>query len=101
MDGEPKEELTEAQYEYYSLKREIIVEKLAKAYEIYCFHLKKYEEADPKKRHQKYLLQYNNISNRLHEQCEVVASVFALPFEESLFTYPKIDYIMDMVEQKD
>ena len=77
------------------------MEKLAIAYEIYCTHLKEYEKADPKKRSQKYLLQYNDISNRLHGQFEVVASMLALPFEESLFTYPTLDYIMDMVEQKD
>ena len=101
MDEEPKEELTEAQYEYYSLKREIIMEKLAVAYEIYCTHWKKYEETDPKKRCQKYLLQYNDISNRLHGQFEVIASMLALPFEEFLFAYPTLDYIMKMVEQKD
>ena len=50
LDEKPEEELTEAQYGYYSLKREIIMEKLAVAYEIYCTHLKEYEEADPKKR---------------------------------------------------
>ena len=83
------------------MKREIIEEKLAVAYEIYCTHLKEYEEADPKKRSQKYLLQYNDISNRLHGQFEVVASMLALPFEESLFAYPTLDYIMEMVEQKD
>ena len=77
------------------------MEKLAAAYEIYCTHLKEYEEADPKKRSQKYLLQYNDISNRLHGQFEVVTSMLALPFKESLFTYPTLDYIMDMVEQKD
>ena len=27
--------------------------------------------------------------------------MLALPFEESLFTYPTLDYIMNMVEQKD
>ena len=27
--------------------------------------------------------------------------MLTLPFEESLFTYPTLDYIMDMVEQKD
>ena len=27
--------------------------------------------------------------------------MLALPFKESLFTYPTLDYIMDMVEQKD
>ena len=56
LDEEPKEESTEAQYGYYSLKREIIMEKLAVAYEVYCTHLKEYEEVDPKKRSQKYLL---------------------------------------------
>ena len=30
-----------------------------------------------------------------------MVSILALPFEESLFTYPTLDYIMDMVEQKD
>ena len=71
------------------------------AYEIYCTHLKEYEEAEPKKRSQKYLLQYNGISNRLHGQFEVIASMLALSFEESLFTYPTLDYIMEMVEQQD
>ena len=101
LDEESKDELTEAQYGYYSLKREIIMEKLAAAYGVYCTHLKEYEEADPKKMSLKYLLQYNDISNRLHGQFEVVTSMLALPFEESLFTYPTLDYIMDMVEQKD
>ena len=94
LDEKPKDELTGAQYGYYSLKREIIMEKLAATYEIYCTHLKEYEEADPKQKSQKYLLQYNDISNRL-------TSMFALPFEESLFTYPTLGYIMNMVEQKD
>ena len=101
LDEEPKEELTKAQYGYYSLKREIIMEKLAVAYELYCTHLKEYEEADPKNRSPKYLLQYNDISNRLYGQFEVIASMLALPFKESLFTYPTLDYIMEMVEQQD
>ena len=101
LDEKPKEELTEDQYGYYSLKREIIMEKLAVAFEIYCSHLKEYEEADPKRRSQKYLLQYNDISNRLHGQFEVVASMLALPFEESPFSYTTLDYIMNMVEQED
>ena len=63
--------------------------------------MKEYEEADPKKRSQKYLLQYNDISNRLHGQFEVIASMLALPFEESIFTYPTSDYIMEIVEQQD
>ena len=98
LDEEPKEELTEALYGYYRFKREIIMEKLAVAYEIYCTHLK---ETDPKKRSMKYLLQYNDISNRLHGQFEVVASMLALPVEEFLFAYPTLDYLMEMVEQKD
>ena len=95
LDEKPKDEQTEAHYRYYSLKREIIMEKLAAAHEIYCTHLKEYEEADPKKKSQKYLLQHNDIRNRLHGQFEVVTSMLALPFEESLFTYPTLDYIMD------
>ena len=66
LDQEPKEELTDTQYEYYSTKREIIMEKLATAYEIYSAHLTEYEEADPRRKTQKYLLQCNDISNRLH-----------------------------------
>ena len=80
LDEEAKDELTD-QYGYYNLKREIIMEKLAAAYEIYCTHLKEYEEADPKKRSQKYLLQYNDISSRLHGQFEVVTSMLALPLK--------------------
>ena len=101
LDEESKDELTEAQYGYYSLKREIIIEKLAAAYKTYCTHLKEYEEADPKKKSQKYLLQYNDVSNRLHGHFKVVTSMLALPFKESLFTYPTLDYIMDKVERKD
>ena len=78
LDEESKDELTEAQYGYYNLKREIIMEKLAAAYEIYCTHLKEYEEADPRKRSQKYLLQYNDINNRLHGQFEVVTFMLCL-----------------------
>ena len=62
LDQEHKKELTDTQYEYYSTKREIIMEKLATAYEIYSAHLKEYEEADPRRKTQKYLLQYNDIS---------------------------------------
>ena len=52
LDQEHKEELTDTQYEYYSTKREIIMEKLATAYEIYSAHLKEYEEADPRRKSQ-------------------------------------------------
>ena len=47
LDQEYKEELSDIQYAYYSAKREVIMKKLATAYEIYSAHLKEYEEADP------------------------------------------------------
>ena len=63
--------------------------------------MKEYEEADPKTKAQKYLLQYNDISNRLHGQFEVVTSMLGLPFKETLDTYPSLDSIMRVVEQED
>ena len=101
LDQEYKEELSDIQYAYYSAKREVIMKKLDTAYEIYSAHLKKYEEADPKRRTQKYLLQYNDISNRLYGQFEVITSMLGLPFKETLNTYPTLDPIMKMVEQED
>ena len=101
LDPEYKEELSDIQYAYYSAKREVIMEKLNTAYEIYSAHLKEYEEADPKKKIQKYLLQYNDISNRLYGQFEVITSMLGLPFKETLDTYPTLDPIMRMVEQED
>ena len=77
------------------------MEKLATAYEIYSAHLKEYEEADPRGKTQKYLLQYNDISNRLCGQFEVITSMLALPFKETLDTYPTLDPIMRVVEQED
>ena len=101
LDQEHKEELSDIQYAYYSAKREAIIKKLDTAYEIYSAHLKEYEEADPKRRTQKYLLQYNDISNSLHGQFEVVTSMLGLPFKETLDTYPSLDSIMRVVEQED
>ena len=101
LDQEYKEELSDIQYAYYSAKREVIMKKLATAYEIYSAHLKEYEEADPRRKTQKYLLQYNDISNRLHDQFEVITSILGLPFKETLDTYPTLDPIMGMVEQED
>ena len=49
FEEESKDELTEAQYGYYSLKREIIMEKLTAAYEIYCTHLKEYRRQTQRK----------------------------------------------------
>ena len=75
--------------------------KLDIAYEIYTAHLKEYEEADPRRKSQKYLLQYNDISNRLYDQFNVITSMLGLPFKETLDTYPTLDTIMKMVEQED
>ena len=101
LDQEYKEELSDIQYTYYSTKREIIMKKLTTAYELYSAHLKEYEEAEPGRKTQKYLLQYNDISNRLYGQFEVITSMLGLPFKETLDTYPPLDPIMRMVEQED
>ena len=101
LDQEYKEELLDIQYAYYNAKREAIMKKIDTAYEIYSAHLKEYEEADPKRKTQKYLLQYNDISNRLHGQFEAVTSMLGLPFKETLDTYPSLDSIMRVVEQED
>ena len=101
LDQEYKEELSDIQYAYYNAKREAIMKKIDTAYEIYSAHLKEYEEADPKRKTQKYLLQYNDISNRLHDQFEVVTSILGLPFKETLDTYPSLDSIMRVEEQED
>ena len=100
LDQEYKEELSDIQYAYYSAKREAIMKKIDTAYEIYSAHLKEYDEADPKRKTQKYLLQYNDISNRLHGQFEVITSMLGLPFKETLDTYP-LDSIIRVVEQED
>ena len=97
LDQEYKEELSDIQYAYYSAKREVIMKTLDTAYEIYSAHLKEYEEADPKRKTQKYVLQYNDISNRF----EVITSMRGLPFKETLNTYPTLDPIMRMLEQED
>ena len=101
LDQEYKEELSDIQYAYYNAKREAIMRKIDTAYEIYSAYLKEYEEADPKRKTQKYLLQYNEISNRLHGQFEVVTSMLGLLFKETLDTYPSLDSIMRVVEQED
>ena len=57
LDEERKEELTtEAQYEYYNLKRAVLIEKMTVTNEIYLAHLQNYKQEDPKKRSQKYLV---------------------------------------------
>ena len=42
LNEEPKEELTEAEHEYYNRKRKILVEKMAIANDIYLAHLQNY-----------------------------------------------------------
>ena len=101
LDEERREELTEAQYEYYNLKREILVEKMTVANEIYLAHLQNYEQEDPKTRSQKYLIQFNELMDKLNQQFETVVAMLNLPFEKSLMTYPSLEYVMDIVQQED
>ena len=48
LNEEPKDELTEADYEYYDKKRKILVEKMAIANDVYLTHLQNYDQEDPK-----------------------------------------------------
>ena len=101
LNEEPKEELTEAEYEYYTKKRTILIEKMALANDVYLAHLRNYEQEDPKDRSQKYLLQFNELSNRLHKQFDVVAARLKLPFKQPLMTYPSLGNLMDVIQQED
>ena len=101
LDEERKEELTEAQYEYYNLKRAVLIEKITVANEIYLTHLQNYKQEDPKTRSQKYLIQFNELLDKLNQQFETVVAMLNLPFEKSLMTYPSLEYVMDIVQQKD
>ena len=98
LDEERREELTEGQYEYYNLKR---VEKMTVANEIYLVHLQNYKQEDPKTRSQKYLIQFNELMDKLNQQFETVVAMLNLPFEKSLMTYPSLEYVMDIVQQED
>ena len=101
LDEERKEELTEAQYEYYNLKRAVLMEKMTVANEIYLAHLQNYKQENPKKKSQKYLIQFNELINKLNQQFEIVVAMLNLPFEKSLMTYLSLEYVMDIVEQED
>ena len=68
LNEEPKEELTEAEHEYYNRKRKILVEKMAIANDTYLAHLQNYDQEDPKNRSQKFLFQFNEVGNKLHKQ---------------------------------
>ena len=61
LDEERKEELTEAQYEYYNFKRAVLIEKTTMVNEIYLAHLQNHKQEDPKKKSQKYLIQFNEL----------------------------------------
>ena len=101
LDEERKEQLTEAQYEYYNLKRAVLIEKMTMANEIYLAHLQNYKQEDPRKRSQKYLMQFNELIDKLNQEFEMVAAMLNLPFEKSLMTYPSLEYVMDIVQQED
>ena len=101
LDEERKEELTEAQYEYYNFKRAVLIEKMTMANEIYLAHLQNYKQENPKKRSQKYLIQFNELMDKLNQQFETVVAMLNLPFEKSLMTYPSLEYVMDIVQQED
>ena len=99
LNEELKEELTEAEYKYYTQKRMILVEKMAMANDIYLAHLQNYEQQDPKDRSQRYLLQFNELSNKLHEQFDIVVAKLSLPYEKPLTTYPSFGSLMDAIQQ--
>ena len=101
LNEELKEELMEAEYEYYTKKRMILIEKMAMANDIYLAHLQNYEQQDPKDRSHIYLLQFNELSNRLHKQFDIVAARLSLPYEKPLMTYPSFGNLMDAIQQKD
>ena len=81
LDEERKEELIEAQYEYYNFKRAVLIEKMTMAKEIYLAHLQNYKQQDPKKRSHKYLIQLNELMEKLNQQFETVVAMLNLPFE--------------------
>ena len=101
LNEEPKEELTEAEYEYYDRKRAIPVEKMAIANDVYLAHLQNYGQEDPKDRSQKFLFQFSELGNRLHKQFDIVAERLRLPLEQPLMTYPSLGNLMDAIQQED
>ena len=71
------------------------------ANEIYLAHLKNYKQEDHKKRTQRYLIQFNELIDKLNQQLETVVAMLNLSFERSLMTYPSLEYVMDIVQQED
>ena len=101
LNEEPKDELTEADHEYYDKKRKILVEKMAIANDIYLAHLQNYGQEDPKNKSQKFLFQFNEVGKGLHKQFNIVAERLRLPLEQPLMTYPSLGNLMDAVQQED
>ena len=101
LNEEPKEELTEAEHEYYNRKRVILVEKMAIANDIYLTHLQKYEQEDPQNGSQKFLFQFSELGNRLHKQFDLVAERLRLPVKQPLMKYPSLGNLMDAIQQED
>ena len=101
LNEEPKDELTEAEHEYYDRKRKILVEKMAIANDVFLAHLQNYDQEDPKNKSQKFLFQFNEVGNRLHKQFDTVAERLRLPLEQPLMTYPSLGNLMDAVQQED
>ena len=101
LKEEPKDELTEADYEYYDRKREILIGKMAIANDVYLAHLQNYDQEDPRTKSQKFLFQYNEVGNELNKQFDIVAEGLRLPFEKSLMTYPSLGNLMDVIQQED
>ena len=71
------------------------------ANEIYLAHLQNYKQEDPKTRSQRYLIQFNELMDKLNQEFETVVAMLNLPFEKSLMTYPSLEYVMDIVQQED
>ena len=101
LNEEPKDELTEADYEYYDRKRKILIGKMAIANDVYLAHLQNYDQEDPRTKSQKFLFQYNEVGNELNKQFDIVAERLRLPFEKSLMTYPSLGNLMDVIQQED
>ena len=101
LNEEPKDELTEADHEYYDKKRKILVEKMAIADDVYLAHLQNYAQEDPKNKSQKFLFQFNEVGSRLHKQFDIVVERLRLPLEQPLMTYPSLGNLMDAVQQED
>ena len=101
LNKEPKEELTEAEYEYYDKKRAKLMGKMALANDVYMAHLQNFGQEDPKEKSQKFLYQFNEIGHQLHRQFDIVAEWLKLPFEQPLMTYPSLGNLMDVIQQED